>query len=186
MSATANTIWSEATTVDVAFARAVACHRTGQLAEAQDLYTAILRVRPAHADAHHNLGVLLAKSEHLPTSLPHLLAAIEADPTVAQYWLSYIDALLLAERGDEARAVLQLAREHGLHSAPADALAARVKSTRTKRIRSSKSNPAQHEIDALIALFNERRYAEGELLARDMIAHFPGCGVGYKVLGSAL
>jgi Flp pilus assembly protein TadD len=46
--------------------------------------------------------------------------------------------------------------------------------------------PGQHEIEALVALFGQRRYAEAEQLARALTARFPHDGFGWKALGAVL
>ena len=46
--------------------------------------------------------------------------------------------------------------------------------------------PAREDVELLIALFNQGRYAEGEARARDMTAKFPRHGFGWKVLGTLL
>ena len=40
--------------------------------------------------------------------------ALEANPNLAQYWLSYIDALIKLERIDEAKAVFDQAQSKGV------------------------------------------------------------------------
>jgi protein O-GlcNAc transferase len=46
--------------------------------------------------------------------------------------------------------------------------------------------PAREDVELLIALFNQGRYAEGETRARAMTASFPRHGFGWKVLGTLL
>jgi tetratricopeptide (TPR) repeat protein len=46
--------------------------------------------------------------------------------------------------------------------------------------------PGQHEIEALVALFGQRRYAEAEQQARALTARFPHDGFGWKALGAVL
>jgi protein O-GlcNAc transferase len=126
MNSLANTKSDAAQIIADAWRSAVACHRAGRMHEAGELYTAILQADPAHADAHHNLGVLLVRDAQFDQSLPHFVAAIEAEPAEAQYWLSYVEALSAANRGEEARQVLALAKEHGLQGASVDALTAKI------------------------------------------------------------
>jgi len=46
--------------------------------------------------------------------------------------------------------------------------------------------PGQHEIETLVALFGQRRYAEAEQQARALTARFPLDGFGWKALGAVL
>lgn len=108
------------------FRHAVTQHQAGKLEEAGVLYKAILQIDPAHSVAHHNLGILAVQMQHPTAGLPHFLAALEADSTQGQYWLSYIDALLQANQPEEARQVLALARQQGLQGPEVEVLALRL------------------------------------------------------------
>jgi protein O-GlcNAc transferase len=46
--------------------------------------------------------------------------------------------------------------------------------------------PSKSDMTALVALFNQRRYVEGELLALEMTGQYPSDGFGWKVLGALL
>ena len=46
--------------------------------------------------------------------------------------------------------------------------------------------PTPYQVDALIALYNARRYAELESRARVLVEQFPNFGFGWKLLGGAL
>lgn len=117
---------TEAREIESTFDCATRLHRDGHLVEAERLYRAIVTVQPRHAAANHNLGVIYAQSTRAEEALPLFLAAIEADPAEPQYWLSYIDGLLLANRRDDARLVLAHAVEHGLRGRSVDALMQRI------------------------------------------------------------
>ncbi len=92
--------------------QAIACQQAGQNAEAEHLYRSILQAQPNHPDANHNLGLLLAGAD----GLGYLKAALEADPTRGQFWLSYADALLASGQAKEALLVMQTAMQCGLDS----------------------------------------------------------------------
>ena len=103
--------------------QAVRCHRAGELQEAERLYRAVLQAQPEHAEAHHNLGVLMLEGRQFDASLPHFEAAVAATPESQRYWLSYIDALIRAGETELAQRTLAFGREHGLAGEAADALA---------------------------------------------------------------
>ena len=48
------------------------------------------------------------------------------------------------------------------------------------------TEPPRADAEALLALYNARRYAEAESLARSLLGHYPGFGFGWKLLGGAL
>jgi predicted Zn-dependent protease len=72
----------------------VEAHKAGQVQEADRLYTAILKAQPKHPDANHNMGVLAVGVGKVEQALPFFKTALEANPATAQFWLSYIDALI--------------------------------------------------------------------------------------------
>jgi Tfp pilus assembly protein PilF len=113
--------------IEQGFEQAVVCHRGGRLPEAESLYTAILAAHPEHADANHNLGVLRVAGHQYDASLPYFEAAIKSDPTAALYWLSYIEAHLLANKVAEARVILEHVRRHGLDGPSVEALTQRAR-----------------------------------------------------------
>ncbi|MBU0623099.1 MAG: tetratricopeptide repeat protein [Gammaproteobacteria bacterium] len=168
--------------------QAIAHHQAGQLQEAERLYRDILQLHPQHAEANHNLGVLTVQRKQPEQGLPHLLAALEADPAEGRYWLDYIDALIQAGQAQAAREVLQIARQQGLQGEAADALAARLGGAERQSAgqATKQKAPTAQEVDALAALFNQGRLSEAELQAQALTQRFPQHGFGWKVLGLAL
>ena len=100
-------------TIDQALQQGVKAHKAGQAQEADRLYTAILKAQPKHPDANHNMGVLAVGVGKVEQALPFFKAALEANPATAQFWLSYIDALIKIEKFADARAVFDQARSKG-------------------------------------------------------------------------
>ena len=100
-------------TIDQALRQAVEAHKAGQAQEADRLYTAILKAQPNHPDANHNLGVLAVSVGKVTEAVPLLKTALEANPSVAQFWLSYIDALIRLDKLAEAKTVLDQAKSKG-------------------------------------------------------------------------
>ncbi len=185
--------------VDGALHQAVHHHQQGQLRDAEHLYRAILHVQPDHPDANHNLGVLAAQVGRFSAGLPHLKAALEADPTQSQYWLSYIDVLIQAGQTDVARQVMDQGRQRGLRGEAVDVLAGRLpggapvpRPSGPATRQTAGATPGQgtaasgDEIDALAALFSTGRYDDAATLARTLTERFPRDGTGWNGLGVAL
>ena len=85
--------------------QAIACHKAGQLAAAEDAYRAVIEADPGHAGANHNLGVILVQTRRVEDGLAHLARAVKSDRN-EQYYLSYARGLLAAGRPDEALTAL--------------------------------------------------------------------------------
>ena len=73
-------------TLDETLHKAVESHKAGQVQEADRLYKTILEVQPKHPDANHNMGVLAVSVGKGQESLPFFKTALEANPSIGQYW----------------------------------------------------------------------------------------------------
>ncbi|HZV64883.1 MAG TPA: tetratricopeptide repeat protein, partial [Telluria sp.] len=124
----------------------------------------ILEVEPNHADANHNLGVLALQMEQAAAGLPHLKAALEANPNQGQYWLSYIDALIRTNQLDIARQLLTQGCERGLQGDAVDALAGRLRPGRAEK-------PA--ELESAIVHREAGRYSEAVQVLQDRLGRHP-------------
>ena len=178
-------------TVEQSLQQATIHHKVGQLQKAEDIYRAILQSHPNHPEANHNMGALVVQMKQPAAGLSYFIAALNADPARRQYWLSYIDALLLAGQVEDARQVLALARQHGLQGAEVEVLAVRLEKSALVATQSNidnqhafkESNPSPQEVNALVALFNEGRLTEAATLAQEMTVNFPLHEFGWKALG---
>ena len=101
-------------TIEQALQQGVSAHKEGKLQEAERFYQAILQSQPAHPDANHNLGVLAVSVNKADAALPLFKTALEANPKVEQFWLSYIDALIKEKQFDNAKQVLEQAKTQGI------------------------------------------------------------------------
>jgi tetratricopeptide (TPR) repeat protein len=96
---------------DAAVEAAIAHHRAGRLAEAEALYVEILRVAPLRVapqsiKASRNLALLLLSRSDIDSALPLLKAVTTADPESARDATTYVQALALAKRFEDAERAL--------------------------------------------------------------------------------
>ena len=94
-------------TLDEALQKGIEAHKAGRIQEADSFYTAILNAQPEHPDANHNMGALAVGIGKLEDALPFFKKALDSNPTVNQYWLSYAEALIKLKRFDEAEDLRQ-------------------------------------------------------------------------------
>ena len=98
-------------TIQQALQQGVAAHKEGNLQDAERLYRSILQSQPTHPDANHNLGVLALSENKADVALPLFKIALEANPKIEQFWLSYVDALIKEKKFENAKEVLEQARK---------------------------------------------------------------------------
>ena len=200
-------------TVNQALQKGVTAHKEGRLQDAERLYRAILKVQPKHPDANHNLGVLTVAVGKPLEAIPCFKLALEANPQIEQFWLSYIDALIKVEFFDDAEHVVVEGEKAGVSSDKLDGLKQRLcgranndanKSTiglklsekrkklaekkKSKKINarssSPRAEPSQDQIKRLLVHYQAGRLEEAEVLATSLTQQFPSHPFGWKVLGA--
>ena len=72
------------------FQQALAEHLNNNLDEAERLYKKTLEIEPKHPDANHNMGSLALGAGKVEAALPFLKTALEVNPKIAHYWITYI------------------------------------------------------------------------------------------------
>jgi uncharacterized protein (TIGR02466 family) len=164
-------------TIEQALQRGVAAHKEGKLQDAERLYRAILQSQPAHPDANHNLGVLAVSVNKADAALPLFKTALEANPKMEQFWLSYIDALIKTEKVDDARRVLSDAQQAGVTAAKLQIFEEQLEfelSPRSHIPQQEISNPLhshQGELSAAIELREVGKYKEAQEWLSNVIEH---------------
>ena len=165
-------------TIDQALQQGVEAHKAGQVQEADRLYTAILKAQPKHPDANHNMGVLAVGVGKVETALPFFKTALEANPNTAQFWLSYIDALIKLEKLADAKAVLDQAKSNGAEGDGFDKLAQRLNQT------SKAQDPPQDQLQSLINLHSQGQLQQALKQAETLVQQFPKSPVLFNIQGA--
>ena len=165
-------------TIDQALQKGVEAHKAGQVQEADRLYTAILKAQPKHPDANHNMGVLAVGVGKVQEALPFFKTAVEANPAKAQFWLSYIDALIKLERLPEAQAVLDQAKSKGAKGDGFDKLEQRLNKLNKEYASDDTLNETletnqSSTLDAAIQLRESGEFNQAIDLLKDEINRFP-------------
>ncbi|ACB77232.1 tetratricopeptide repeat protein [Opitutus terrae] len=168
-------------TIAQAFAHALAHHQAGRLKDAERLYRSILGVAPRHADTNHNLGMIALQANQRPAAVQFFRAALEAEPHHAQYWFSYIAALIHADEIDGARSAFKQAEDRGIAGPQMAELSARLSAAGSKPER-----PDARDVQALLNHFGAGHFEEAAMAGRSMTAKYPQYALGWKVLGPAL
>jgi len=125
-------------TIDQALQQGIEAHKARKMQEADRLYTAILKAQPKHPDANHNMGILAVGFGKVELALPFFKTALEANPNTAQFWLSYLDALIKLERLADAKAVFDQAKSKGANGDGFDKLEQRLREAGQAPLEASK------------------------------------------------
>ena len=197
-----------------ALQRAISSHEAGALQEAADLYRAILKKQPNHPDANHNLGVLAISIGRTAEALPLLKVALESNPQIQQFWLSYLHALVQEREFALAAEVLRDARRAGVPPERLQSFLTQIEKeqplevdhvTEMERL-STENNQADKKAGQyeemqqgpLVKAAFERKQAffvehykagqfqEAEAAAASFIDEFPNHLFGWKALGAVL
>ena len=164
-------------TIEQALQQGVTAHKQGKLQDAERLYRAILQSLPSHPDANHNLGVLAVSVNKAETALPFFKTALEANPKIEQFWLSYIDALIKTEKLDDAKRVLADAQQAGVSAAKAQTFEEQLEFQQSSRIHipqqenSNLPHSHQGELSAAIELREIGKYKEAQEWLNNLIEH---------------
>ena len=99
--------------VDITLEHAISAHEAGNLALAGEKYLEILNLDPNHPDANHNFGLIAIKMEEKAMAIQFFKNAIEANPTVTEYWISCINTLIELKDVKNTQIALDKAKEVG-------------------------------------------------------------------------
>jgi len=170
-------------TTEQALQQGITAHREGKLQDAERLYRAILQFQPAHPDANHNLGVLAVSANKPGAALPLFKNALESNPKVEQFWLSYIDALIREKQFDLAKQVLDQAKNQGLEGVKLNTLSVKLAS-KTEAEDIIDVSPSQEQLSNLLEYYQSGRFADAEQVAISFTREYPKHQFAYTVLGA--
>ncbi len=172
-------------TIEQALQQGVAAHKEGKLQEAERLYRTILQSQPAHPDANHNLGLIAISVNQSAAALPLFELALEANPKIEQFWLSYIDALIKEKQFENAKQVLEQGKKQGVAGEKLNALEAQLAPiNQTENVDSA--SPSQTQLSGLFEHYQNGRYDDAEKMAISITEQFPQHQLAWKVLGAVL
>lgn len=100
--------------------------QNGRLDEAKALFLEILNIDPRHAEANYTLGVMEVTELGAFEALPRLEIAVETNPANEQFWVTYVDALIMAGVTHSINDVLTLGQRFGLKQETAQMLASEL------------------------------------------------------------
>ena len=173
-------------TIDQALQKGIQAHKAGQIQEADRNYTAILKAQPKHPDANHNMGVLAVGVGKIQEALPFFKIALEANPSMVQFWLSYIDALIKVDRLADAKAVFDQAKSNGVKGDGFDKLEQRLKGVEPSETTVPKNqDPPQDQLQPLIHLHTQGQFQQALDTVSQLLQQFSNSITLYNIQGAA-
>lgn len=165
------------------------------------MYRGVLRAQPYDPDATYQLGVLGVSINKSIEAIPLFKLAVETNPQIVQFWLSYIDALIKLERFDEAKRILVKGEKSGVPAEKLEPLreqtqvaSPKVKInteqgsivSREQEARDDDPAPSLDQINRLKGLYQANQLDEAEKIATSLTQQFPNHALGWQVLGVLL
>ena len=166
--------------LEKALKKGVEAHRDGQVKEAEEFYTVILKAQPKHPDANHNMGVLAVGVGKTEDALPFFKTALEANPRIGQFWLSYADALIKLNRIADAKAVFIQAKGKGAKGEVFDQLEQRL-----SELSVNSQDPPSHQLQPIVNLYTQGQLQQTLSKVSEMLERFPNSVVLYNIAGAS-
>ena len=98
--------------ISEALEKAVTCHKAGDLATADVLYTSIIDKDPYHPDANHNLGLIAVQLNKISEAKALMANALKINKSNVQHWVSFIEVCLKMDGIESAAKLVREAVEH--------------------------------------------------------------------------
>ena len=167
------------------FKDGIEAHVKGNEDVAKYNYKKILEKDLNHSDANHNLAIILLKNGNLQESVPFFKRALEANPAITKFWISYINILIKLNKKKEAEKVLLLARQKGETGKEFDniekALSQMHDDTDSQKI---KLKTLEDELRKLLKPYSENKFQEVINQCKVLLIRFPNSFQIYNLLGS--
>ena len=186
--------------LEQALREGIRAHKAGRFQEADKYYTGILKVKPKHPDANHNMGVLGVSIGRVKEALPFFKIALEVNPHVDQFWLSYIEALIKLDRLNDAKTVLSKANKKKPALKGFAQLEQKLKLASGKNpkalipfqkqsIKIDKAGkvqePPENQARTLVNLCIQKKFKKSKKQALKLLSSFPNSIVLHNIIGAA-
>ena len=166
--------------IEQALQQGVAAHNAGNLQEAERLYRAILEAQPKHPDANHNLGLIAVAVNQAGVALTLFKTALDVNPSIEQFWLSYVDTLVKNNELKDAKKAIKKAKKKGIDARKLETLLSQSKGVIDAKV------PSQAQLNSLLEHYQNGRFGEAEKVALSIIGRFPKNQLSWKVFAAVL
>jgi len=155
----------------------IAAHNAGNLQEAERAYQAILQSQPKHPEANHKLGLIAISVNQIEAALPLFKVALDVNPNIEQFWMSYTDALVKNNQLKDAKQAIKKAKKKGFDAKKLQVLLYQSNGRVDTKVLS------QVQVNTLLEHCQNGRFGDAEKLALSVSKEFPQHQFAWKVLG---
>ena len=171
--------------VEAALKKGIEFHKAGHIEEAKKLYTAILEVFPGHPDANHNMGALAFGIGDFKASLAFFKTALAVKSTKAQFWISYIDALIHLKKIGDAKAIFVEAKQKGMTGKAFTELEQRLhKAQQDVGSGFKNQDPPRDKLQNLFNLYTHGKLQKALDDSKELLREFPNSAILYNINGT--
>ena len=150
----------EKVTVNQALQRGIDAYKANDLNTAEIYFKMILQKEPNHPDANHNMGILVLGSNNFAEAIQYFVRAIDQDPSIPTFWISYTHALDKSGHTKDALMQIKKAKDRGIDDAKLNALEGMLIQKLNYAQYEEPKVPPYDTMDRLINLFKQGRYEE--------------------------
>ena len=168
-------------TLEAALQKGIDAHRAGKIIEAKSLYTEILNAQPKHPHANHNMGLIAISVGKMREALLFFKLALESNPSISQFWVSYIETLIKLDQITDAEVMLDQAKGRGVKE---ETLSQLEKILSEKKINKTKiQQPPREELELVVSLYHQGRLQQALTNANKMLKKFSHSATLYNIAG---
>ena len=125
-------------------------------------------------------GIEAHKAGQVQEALPFFKTALDTKPSVARFWLNYIDTLIKLDRLADAKAVFYQAKNKGAKGEGFDQLEKQFSEPST-----NPQDPPSDQLQAIISVFTQGQLKQALSDASQMLEKFPNSAVLYNIAGAS-
>ena len=125
-------------------------------------------------------GIEAHKAGQVQEALPFFKTALDTKPSVARFWLNYIDTLIKLDRVADAKAVFDQAKNKGAKGEGFDQLEKQFSEPST-----NPQDPPSDQLQAIISVFTQGQLKQALSDASQMLEKFPNSAVLYNIAGAS-
>lgn len=171
--------------IDRKLQEGVEAHKAGKVQEASLLYKDILKSQPKHPHANHNMGLIAIGTDKGDEALRYFKTAIKANPDIAQFWLSYLHALIKLDHLKDARAILTKAKKRGVKGRVFDMLKSKLEEPKHK-LGKTLYHVEEDKLRKLINLYNSGKLKNAMEQSQKLAVMYPNSAILLNIQGAVL